>query len=274
MIVECPSCHARFRLDESLFQGSKGIRIRCRKCGEGIAVLNPESAASLPEEEPIVSTPEATAVTDSFPPQVPSPIPPTGKMTDEEETPQQPLDEFAPAPPFHKRPAVIAVAFLVLLIAGGVGYFGFTASGQEALERLVYNVRSKWLGGAAAGPLYDIQKVTGEYEINDVAGKLFVIKGQVANVGRTRTSGIRVHAALLDGKRQPMAERTCYAGNILTGETLRTATREKIEEALSNRFGDRLVNMDVPPGKSLPFMVVFFDPPGGIDSFRVRAIER
>src|SRR3990172_8215247 len=176
MIVECPSCHARFRLDESLFQGSKGIRIRCRKCGEGIAVLNPESAASLPEVEPIVSPPEATTVTDSFPPQVPSPIPPTGKMTDEEEkpqqplhqffpapsppqepspipptgkmtdeeeTPQQPLDEFAPAPPFHKRPTVIAVAFLVLLIAGGVGYFGFTASGQEALERLVVNVPSK-----------------------------------------------------------------------------------------------------------------------------------
>jgi hypothetical protein len=166
------------------------------------------------------------------------------------------------------------VAFLVLLIAGGVGYFGFIASGQEAFERLVYDVRSKWLGGAAAVPPYDIQKMTGEYEINDMAGKLFVIKGQVANVGRTRTSGIRVHATLLDGKRQPMAERTCYAGNILTGETLRTASREKIEEALSNRFGDRLVNMDVPPGKSLPFMVVFFNPPEGIDSFRVTGIER
>jgi len=263
MIVECPSCHARFLLDESLFQGSKGMRLRCRKCGEGIAVLNPESAASLPEKEPIVSAPEATTVIDSFPPQAPPPLPPTEIMADEEET-----------PPFHKRPAVIAMAFLVLLIAGGVGYFGFTASGQEVLERFVYTVRSKWLGGAAAGPLYDIRKVTGEYEINDVAGKLFVIKGQVANVGRTRTSGIRVHAALLDSKRQPMVERTCYAGNVLTGETLRTATREKIEEALANRFGDRLVNMDVPPGKSLPFTVVFFDPPGGIDSFRVTAIER
>src|SRR3990172_10568020 len=190
MIVECPSCHARFRLAESLFQGSKGIRIRCRKCGEGIAVLNPESAASLPEVEPIVSPPEATTVTDSFPLQVPSPIPPTGKMTDEEETPQQPLDEFAPAPPFHKRPAVIAVAFLVLLIAGGVGYFGFTASGQEAFERRLYIVRSKWFGGAAAGPLYDILKMTGDYEINDTAGENVVIKGEGGEGGGERGSGI------------------------------------------------------------------------------------
>jgi hypothetical protein len=110
--------------------------------------------------------------------------------------------------------------------------------------------------------------------MNDLAGKLFVIKGQVANVGRTRTSGIRVHSTLLDSKRQSMVEKTCYAGNILAGETLRTASPEKIEEALSDRFGDRLVNKDVPPGKSLPFMVVFFNPPEGFDSFRVTAIER
>lgn len=51
MIVECRSCHARFRLDESLFQGSKGIRVRCRKCGEITAVRNPKISFSPQSEE-------------------------------------------------------------------------------------------------------------------------------------------------------------------------------------------------------------------------------
>jgi hypothetical protein len=68
-----------------------------------------------------------------------------------------------------------------------------------------------------------------------------------------------------------VAEKTIYAGNVLPGETLRTASREKIEEALSNRFGDKLVNMDIAPGKSVPFMVVFFNAPEGIGAYRLEA---
>ena len=38
MIIECQSCHARFRLDESKISG-RGVRGKCRKCGDGIVVL-------------------------------------------------------------------------------------------------------------------------------------------------------------------------------------------------------------------------------------------
>jgi len=33
------------------------------------------------------------------------------------------------------------------------------------------------------------------------------------------------------------------------------------------------VNRDIPTGKTLPFMVVFFDPPEGIESFVVKAMN-
>jgi hypothetical protein len=33
------------------------------------------------------------------------------------------------------------------------------------------------------------------------------------------------------------------------------------------------VNRNIPAGKTLPFMVVFFDPPEGVESFRVKAID-
>jgi hypothetical protein len=33
------------------------------------------------------------------------------------------------------------------------------------------------------------------------------------------------------------------------------------------------VTRDIPAGKTLPFMVVFFDPPEGVESIRVKAVE-
>ncbi len=43
MIIECKTCHARFRLDESKIKG-KGARVKCRKCGEQIVVFKETGA--------------------------------------------------------------------------------------------------------------------------------------------------------------------------------------------------------------------------------------
>ncbi len=170
------------------------------------------------------------------------------------------------------RSSLLALILLFVALAGGGAYLGFTKSGQELLRGLAPGMESLWLRGAGKSvPQFDVRNLIGYYETRTAAGNLFVIKGQVANMGRTRKSGIRVHATLLDGKDQMVAERTTYAGNVLPGETLRTASRAKIEEALSNRFGDKLVNMDIAPGKSVPFMVVFFNAPEGIGAYRLEA---
>jgi hypothetical protein len=39
------------------------------------------------------------------------------------------------------------------------------------------------------------------------------------------------------------------------------------------RYGERDVNRDIPAGTYLPFMVVFFDPPGKIEYFTVKALD-
>jgi predicted Zn finger-like uncharacterized protein len=170
------------------------------------------------------------------------------------------------------QPSVAVLLLLFLALAGGGAYLGFTKGGQKLLRGLIPGMESLWLRSAAKpGPQFDVRNLIGYYETKTAAGNLFVIKGQVANMGRVRKSGIRVHASLLDGRDQTVAERTIYAGNVLPGETLRTASRAKIEEALSNRFGDKLVNMDIAPGKSVPFMVVFFNAPEGISAYRLEA---
>jgi predicted Zn finger-like uncharacterized protein len=49
MIIECKSCHARFRLDESKIKG-RGARVKCRKCGGSIVVLRDNGAACSPHD--------------------------------------------------------------------------------------------------------------------------------------------------------------------------------------------------------------------------------
>jgi hypothetical protein len=46
-----------------------------------------------------------------------------------------------------------------------------------------------------------------------------------------------------------------------------------IEGFLGLRYGEGNVNRNIPTGKSLPFMVVFFDPPGRIEYFTVKALD-
>ena len=47
MIIECQTCHARFRLDESRIKG-RGARVKCRKCGDSIVALKKDGASSPP----------------------------------------------------------------------------------------------------------------------------------------------------------------------------------------------------------------------------------
>ncbi len=169
------------------------------------------------------------------------------------------------------RPSVVLLVLLFLTLAGGGAYLAFTETGQETLRAIVPGMESLWLGGKGSVNPYHVGNLIGYYETGDNAGKMFVIKGLATNQGRTKKSGIRIRAELLDGNNQRIAEKTVYAGNVVTG--LRTATREKIEAAMENRFGERLSNVDVAPGKAVPFMVTFFDPPDGIEEYRLEALD-
>ncbi|HZW35749.1 MAG: DUF3426 domain-containing protein [Deltaproteobacteria bacterium] len=202
----------------------------------------------------------------------PPPFEPQGGTEAFRPVAQEPRRAASPSP--FLRPSVAGLLLLFVLLAGGGAYLGFTKGGQDLLQGLIPGMESLWLRGAGKpGPQYDVRNLIGYYEPNAAAGNLFVIKGQVANMGRTRKNVVRIHATLLDSKDHPILETTCYAGNTLPGETLRTASRAKIEESLSNRFGERLINMDIAPGKSVPFMVVFFNVPEGISAYRLEAMD-
>jgi len=165
-------------------------------------------------------------------------------------------------------------AVLALVLAAG-GYLGLTTSGRKTLEGAIPGVSALWGGKpvASAAAKYDLRNVIGYYESGSASPRILVIKGQVANLSAVEKSGIRVHATLLDNTDAVLMQTAVYAGNVLSGEALRKGDRDTVSKSLGNRFGEGLANMHVGPGKSVPFMVVFFDAPANMDSYKLEAKE-
>ncbi|MDP2656837.1 MAG: DUF3426 domain-containing protein [Candidatus Deferrimicrobium sp.] len=198
---------------------------------------------------------------------------------EEEPAPERPVESpvrrgspapEAPRPRSSAGPAVAAV--LAVLLAAG-GYLGLTTSGRKTLEGAVPGVAALWEGkpAAPAAPKYDLRNVIGYYESGGASPRILVIKGQVANLSTVEKSGIRIHAALLDNTDAVLMQQAVYAGNMLSGEAIRKGDRDTLSKALGNRFGEGLANMHVGPGKAIPFMVVFFDAPENMDSYKLEA---
>jgi predicted Zn finger-like uncharacterized protein len=223
---------------------------------------------------------EAFRPGDVAPPE-PSVVEAPPHATEEEPFPAPPVESVekgdftapdSPRPRSSAMPAAAAV-LAILLMAGG--YLGLTASGRRTLEKAIPGAAALWGGkpSAPASPKYDLRNVIGYYENGGAASRILVIKGQVANLSDAEKSGIRVQATLLDNADAVLAQQTVYAGNVLAGDAIRKGDRGSVSKALGNRFGEGLANMSVSPGKAIPFMVVFFDAPATMDSYKLEAMD-
>lgn len=198
---------------------------------------------------------------------------PAGEYSAEETAATEPARK-APSRRAPRRVAVLLLpVILVLLLTAGALFFGTTKAGQARLGKFFPGWGSMGPGSVAENQTYDIREVKWSFDHQTASGSLFVIKGEVANFGKSPSVGIGLRATLLGKDNQALVEKMAFAGNPLTEAALRQMDRPGIEGAMSNRFGQGNVNKEIPPGKVLPFMVVFFDPPGEIVSVMVKAID-
>jgi hypothetical protein len=166
----------------------------------------------------------------------------------------------------------------ILLLAGGAFFFRDTKPAQELLRKFFppgseNTARTVSTASAVEKPAYEIRDMGSSYLKTFIPGNLFVIQGTVANVGKGPSRGIRVQATLLNKDNQALVNSTVFAANLVDNTTLRHANRALIEGFLGLRSGERNANRNIPAGTSLPFMVVFFDPPGQIEYFTVKALD-
>ena len=180
-----------------------------------------------------------------------------------------PARRHPPLRPLYRRPPFIAAAVIILLLTGGAFYFvdgnpGRTSSGNVSPAQ------------ARSGPekaVFDVGNLKGNLNKQASGEPLYVVRGTVTNVGKNLSNGIRVEAILLGRDNQAIVKSGTFAGNVIDESLISHMTRFRIEGFLGMRHGEGDVNRNIPAGKTLPFMVVFFDPPEGIQSFTVKAMD-
>ncbi|MFH1137196.1 MAG: DUF3426 domain-containing protein [Pseudomonadota bacterium] len=108
---------------------------------------------------------------------------------------------------------------------------------------------------------------------NETEGQLLIITGLARNHYKTPRSFIQLMGLLHDGKGEVLVQKLIYCGNILSEEQLTKMSLADMRKALSVRGGQNGSNIDVPPGQSANFMIVFEKIPNELAEYTVEAFR-
>ena len=284
IVAECESCHSRFRVKRTLLENAPAIRFRCRACGGYIVVRNPgmrkiDAAPSVvPPPEPVTPAVESNPV-----PPVPADheaihledlIP---YSPEEEERIERDLRAGTNAMRRVARRSRSKKPQRSVWIMGMVAFFAGAGTLLFAIGAPKFRVSDPGSSNGATAflkPAYDVRNLETYTPEKRIAGNLFVITGTVGNVGKGPSRGIRVQATLFGKDNQVLLRQASIAGNEIDKSILPHMKRAAIEKYLTAaRYEEGSGNRNVPPGTSVPFMVVFFEPPEKVERFEVLATD-
>jgi hypothetical protein len=157
-------------------------------------------------------------------------------------------------PLFGGLGAVVSVVAVLLL--GYLGYSSFSGPKESASQD--------------SGKI-SIRAVKASYIKNTKLGEVLVVSGEALNEFSKSRAALQVKVTVFDAAEQTVVTKSAYCGNPLTEEQLESMPLDKIEAAMANQFGDSLANMEVAPGKAIPFVVVLAKLPKGAKDFGVQS---
>jgi predicted Zn finger-like uncharacterized protein len=156
------------------------------------------------------------------------------------------------SPVFTGLIAILAAVAVALL--GYFGYSEFLADKQPKVNERI-----------------TLRAVNASFVKNAAAGDLLVIRGEAVNEYLKPRAAIQVKAMAYGANGQVLASRNAFAGNPLSKEQLAAMPPDRIEAAMANQFGDSLANLEVPPGKAIPFVVVIAKVPAEAKEYGVES---
>ena len=124
-----------------------------------------------------------------------------------------------------------------------------------------------------AKPVPNQKSVNGRFVTNSTAGTLFVITGRVENPSNIAYSHIEILGALITKGKEEAKTKNAFCGNIITEEMLKTGNISDINKFLGVKTGSHNSNVNIKPGASIPFMVVFSDLPEKLQNFTVKVTK-
>lgn len=166
-------------------------------------------------------------------------------VPDQDELPPLPISSRRKKSPLFSG----LIAAVALLVVAGLGYFGFSTFSSE-----------KATVAQETGKI-TLRSIKAAYVKNSAVGDLLVISGEALNQYSGPRAALQVKGSMFDAAGQVLVSQTAYCGNPLTDQQLSSLPLDNIEAAMSNQFGDSLANLEVAPGKAVPFTIVIAKPP-------------
>ena len=207
-----------------------------------------------------------------------------------EAAPEEPvIEEAAEEPPEPEPPAapvsppraarsrrspvlLIVLVALLVLIGGAVAVFFWAPQFiPDSLSR--FKPVKKQVAADIGVRRLSFKGVTGSFVDSNDARRLFVVQGMVKNDYPKPRSFILVKGTILDDQGHPVRMKMAYAGNPMSEAVIRTLTSARIAQAMKNRAGKGNSNVNIPPGKQVPFTIVFENLPENLGEFTVEAVQ-
>jgi predicted Zn finger-like uncharacterized protein len=312
MIIQCKQCATKFRFKDELMAGD-GVWVRCGRCGHEFFEINTRPDALVPQakEQPAWATPDPAAAprpltpadviappgaeTQAAEPQpADAAMPPAPEGVLAEPEPAKPApeeeeaeagdeeDEVRPRASFWTPGRLVAYSILVFLVVGSV-YFWL----NPGITRDVLNFVSPGAGDRVLGPspksvpaaapgAISFSEVRERFTKSTAAGDLLVISGLAVNEYEYPVGRVKLRGKILDNTGKLLGEVETFAGNLLTDEELNRLSDKEILAELQRPDGSDMPNTGIRSRTSIPFMIVFMNPPKEVDEFIIElaGVER
>lgn len=265
MTVTCPNCHTTYNLADD--KARPGAKLRCTVCRQ-VFVLPDPSAPSEEQEE------------------VPASVAETERTENVSAAAGQDLSisigsSSRKASRPKRRAPIILFVLLILLSGGGVLAWKYTPWLDAVKEKMglstsvVPEMTAAEQAAKLAALVSDLQltEVRQYLVFNDkIGGNISVIEGKAMNGFDEPRDLIRLEVTLYDDADNPLVSKTQLAGSMVSLFQLQVLSEQELESALTNKLDILSNNTNVPPGGTVPFMVVFYQPPDTATNFTVQVI--
>jgi len=111
--------------------------------------------------------------------------------------------------------------------------------------------------------------INGKFVDNTKIGKLFVITGKIKNEYPKARNFVKATGKLYTKGKTLAKSATVYCGNTISDPELANLDINEINKKLSNRFGTNKTNVNIKPGKQVPFMIIFTNIPDNIEEYTI-----
>jgi predicted Zn finger-like uncharacterized protein len=306
MIVACPSCHARFRLDERRLSRARSV-LRCSRCGQTFpAPLRPAAARrSAPpaegeslsfafddeddwEREPLA---DAGGEEDFLAPR-PQAKPPKRRaprgspelileddLSAEETLPTVRAErgddeegEERPAATISLKPLFV---FLLLVVTGYAVFARALYANPKWAADLVGEI--PMVGAVPLERSLDssvaLIELLGRHERTKDGGLVFIVTGKAVNRSGSRLRSVQVRTTLFDGGGNVVGRQVTFCGNTVRTDLIRNLTVSQVAILAGLKPPQ---SFSVQPSGTCPFVGIFTHAPGALASFstEVAAVQR